>query len=113
MVSTNMETVDTKMTTMKTSIVADGPMRFATSEEYQARRRELQQSVAARYAAQMAEAGFFRRLFIRYLRNREFRREVRKITPSPHSLWFGVLANPPTESSHRGEQADDTHTSGD
>jgi hypothetical protein len=53
---------------MKNSIVADGPLRFSTSEEYQARRRELQQTVVARYAAQLAEAGFLRGLFIRYLR---------------------------------------------
>jgi len=74
---------------MKNSIVEDGPQRFAGSEEYQARRRELEQSVEARYAVRIAEAGFSRRLFLRYLRHREFRHELRKITPSPHSLWLG------------------------
>lgn len=78
---------------MKNSIVADGPMRFAASKEYQARRSELQRTVAARYAAPLAKAGFFRRLFIRYLRHREFQRELRKITPSPQSLWLGLRAN--------------------
>jgi hypothetical protein len=74
---------------MKNSIVADGPLRFSVSEEYQMRRRELQQTVAARYAARYADAGFFRRLLIRYLRYREFRQELRKITPSPQSCWLG------------------------
>jgi len=35
------------------SIVADGPLRLAASEEYQARRREVRQTVAARYAAEL------------------------------------------------------------
>ena len=72
------------------SIVADGPLRLAASEEYQARRREVRQTVAARYAAQFADAGFFRRLFIRYMRFREYQRELRKITPSCQSCWFGT-----------------------
>ncbi|MCI0540163.1 MAG: hypothetical protein L0Z50_33575 [Verrucomicrobiales bacterium] len=88
---------------MKTSIVADGPRRFATSKEYQARCRELQQSIAARYAARFAEAGFFQRLRLRYLRHREFLRELRVIAPSPHSLWFGVLT-PRREGDKREEQ---------
>src|SRR6185436_19428313 len=92
---------------MKNSIVPDGPLRFALSEEYQTRRRELKQTVAARYAARFAEAGFFRRLLIRYLRHREFRHELCKITPSPQSCWFGVFTR---EASHSGEQRDDSHT---
>lgn len=84
---------------MKNRIVADGPVRFATSKEYQARRRELQKTAAARYAAEFAEAGFFRRLFIRYLRHREFQRELRTITPSVQSVWFGALGSCQTQAS--------------
>src|SRR4051794_3904346 len=87
--------------TMKHSIVADGPRRFAASEEYQARVRQLRQAVTAKYAVGFGRAGFFGRLFIRYLRHREFQQELRKITPSPQSCWF--IASSRTESSPRGE----------
>lgn len=75
---------------MSNAIVADGPMRFAKTEAYRARVRAVEQAVAARYATRLAEAGFLRRLLIRYMRYRELRRELTRITPSPLSCWFGL-----------------------
>ena len=90
---------------MKNSIVADGPMRFAESKEYQERRSGLQRAVAAKYAAELSEAGFFRRLYIRYLRQQEFQRELDKITPSPQSSWFGLLASRDLRSNGKAKTA--------
>lgn len=41
----------------------------------------------ARHAAELAEAGFFQRLLLRWRIAREFRRERRKIEPSAGSLY--------------------------
>jgi hypothetical protein len=72
---------------MNNQFVADGPERFAESESFQSRRRALWRQVEGKHATELARAGFFRRLAIRYLRFVEFRRELRKITPSPESCW--------------------------
>ena len=84
-----------KVLAMKQCIAADGPERFAKNAEYLARRAELQEAVEAKYAAQLAEAGFFRRLLLRYARRRELRRELRKITPSAQSCWLQPLDGTP------------------
>jgi len=55
--------------------------------EFQARVRELHESIQARHAAELAAAGFFRRLLLGWRIAAEFRRERRKIEPSPGSLY--------------------------
>lgn len=77
---------------MKECIAADGPERFAKSAGYLARRAEVQEAVEAKYAAQLAEAGFFRRLLLRHAQRRELRRALSKIAPSAESCWLGVKA---------------------
>ncbi len=91
---------------MKTSIVADGPFRFARTVEHQKRRRELAQAIVAKYARQLAEADFFRAIWIRHRMRQELRREWRKMAPSPHSLWFGLLSPRRTQPSP-GQHAKD------
>ncbi len=93
---------------MKDSIVADGPLRFAESEEYQKRRRELKQALAARYASRLEAAGFLRRLLVRCQRHREFRRELRRISPSPQSCWFGLFASRRAGERRRDDRRDDS-----
>jgi hypothetical protein len=80
---------------MKLGFVSDGPLRFALSEEYQARCRELRSKVAKSYAAELSKAGFFRRLLVRYRMHKEYQREVSEITPSAQSLWFGCFIASP------------------
>ena len=77
---------------MKSHIVADGEFRLRQSKEFQARLRELRESIRARHAADLAEAGFFRRLFLRWRIAMELRRERRKIEPSPQSLYSSHIA---------------------
>ena len=72
---------------MKSGIVEDGESRLVESKEFQARLRELRASVHARHAAEMAEASFLGRLVLRWRIAAEFRRERRKIEPSPSSLY--------------------------
>ena len=72
---------------MKTRFLADGESRLRGGLEFQARLRELRESIQARHAAELAAAGFFRRLLLRWRIAAEFRRERRKIEPSPGSLY--------------------------
>jgi hypothetical protein len=72
---------------MTSRIVADGEFRIRQSKEYQARLQELRESIRARHAAEIAGAGFLRRLILRWRSSAEFRRERRKIDPSPQSLY--------------------------
>lgn len=77
---------------MKPGIVNDGESRLRSSLEFQARLRELRDSVRARHSAEMAEAGFFRRLVLRWRMAAEYRRERRKIEPSPRSLYSSHIS---------------------
>ena len=77
---------------MGPKIVADGPWRLRRSPEFQARLRELRESIEARHATELAEAGFVRRLILRLRIAAEFRRERRKIEPSPGSLYHSQIA---------------------
>jgi hypothetical protein len=61
--------------------VADGNERLRQSPEFQARLRQLQETVRARHAAEFAEAGFLRRIVLRWRIAAEFRAERRKIAP--------------------------------
>ena len=72
---------------MKSGIVEDGESRLRESKEFQARLRALRESIRARHAAELAEAGFSRRLVLRWHIAAEFRKERRKIEPSPYSLY--------------------------
>ncbi len=74
---------------MKSRIVSDGEVRLRESSEFQARLRELRESIRARHADELTKAGFFGRLVLRWHIAVEFRRERRKIEPSPQSLYSG------------------------
>ena len=76
---------------MKPRFVADGESRLRRSPEFQARLRDLLESIQARHAAELAPAGFFQRLLLRWRIAAEFRRERRKIEPSPGSLYSSQL----------------------
>lgn len=76
---------------MKPRFVADGGWRLRQSPEFQARLRELRESVRARHAAELAKAGLFRRLVLRWRIASEFRRERRKIEPSLKSLYLSHM----------------------
>ena len=77
---------------MKPRFVADGESRSRRSPEFQARLRALRDTIRARHAAELAEAGVFRRLVLRCRIAAEFRRERRKIEPSPGSLYSSQIA---------------------
>jgi len=77
---------------MKSGIVEDGESRLRSSPEFQARLRALRESVRARNAAELTGAGFFRRLMLRWQIAAEYRRERRKIEPSPHSLYSSHIS---------------------
>ena len=67
---------------MKQNFVEDGPRRLAASEEFQAQCRELREKVTAKYSAELSNAGFIRKFFVRYRRHKEYQRELEAITPS-------------------------------
>lgn len=77
---------------MKSRIVSDGESRVRGSPEFQPRLRELRESVRERHAAELAGAGFFRRLVLRWRMAVEFRAERPKIEPSPGSLYSSRMA---------------------
>ncbi len=59
--------------------------------EFKARLRALRQSIAARHATELAEAGFFGRLILHWRIAVEYRRARRKIVPSAHSLYVSNI----------------------
>jgi hypothetical protein len=73
-------------------IIADGPWKLRKNPDFHARLRELRASIQARHAAEMAKAGFFGRLILRWQIAAEYRRERRKIVPSPHSLFVQQMS---------------------
>jgi hypothetical protein len=77
---------------MKSGIVEDGESKLRSSPEFQARLRELRDSIRARHSAETAEAGFFQRLVLRWQMALEYRRERRKVVPSPHSLYSSHIS---------------------
>ena len=77
---------------MKPRIVADGEWRLRRSPEFQARLRELRESIHARHAAELAAAGFIQRLVLHWRIAAEFHRERRKIVPSAGSLYSSRIA---------------------
>ena len=53
-------------------------------------RRRILAKIEEKYREELAQAGYFRRLFIRWQKNQELARELAKLKPGPHSL--GVKA---------------------
>jgi hypothetical protein len=72
---------------MKTKISVGGPRRFAQTAEQQRRLAELRREIAACYAAELSRAGVFRRCVLHWRQAAEFRRERRKLEPSPAALF--------------------------
>ena len=72
---------------MKPHIVSDGAARLRGSPEFQARLRQLRETIRARHAAEFAAAGVIRRLVLRWRMAAELRAERRKIEPSSGSLY--------------------------
>jgi hypothetical protein len=72
---------------MKSKIVADGAARSRASEEHQARLRALRAEIEMRHAGEWAQAGFLRRMVLRWRLAAEFRRERKQMEPSPQSLY--------------------------
>jgi hypothetical protein len=77
---------------MKDRIVVDGARRLRASLEFRTRLRELREEIRARHALELKDAGFFRRLVLRWRIASEYRRERRKIVPSNHSLYIGHVS---------------------
>lgn len=74
---------------MPLRIVADGASRFSQDPQLQAQLAQLLASIRARYTAELAATGFFRRWLIRRRIAAEFRRERARLLPSPHALYLG------------------------
>ncbi len=72
---------------MQLRIVANGKLRLRQNKMFQVRLQALHDSIKARHAAELANAGLFRLLVLRWRIASEFRRERRKIEPSPYSLY--------------------------
>jgi hypothetical protein len=98
--------------TMKLGFVHDGPLRFVLSEEYQTRYRELRSMVAAKYTAELSNAGFFHWFLVRYQMHKEYQRAVSEITPSAQRLWFGCFITSPGDQakSHESENGEKTRS---
>jgi hypothetical protein len=60
--------------------------RFRQHETQQARMRELRKTIEARYAEQLATAGWWKRICLWRLINVEYRREAERVGPSPYAL---------------------------
>jgi hypothetical protein len=76
---------------MKHRIAEGGGWRLRSSPEFQARLRNLRNSIRTRHSAELAKAGFFLRLVLLWQMALEYRRERRKIVPSPYSLYGGGI----------------------
>lgn len=76
---------------MKPRIVADGDLRLRRSSEFEVCLRQLLDSVRTQHAAELTEAGFFRRFVLSWRIAAEFRKERRKIEPSPRSVYSSQI----------------------
>ena len=72
---------------MKQAIVSDGSFNHEYSRETQEKLRALRERIQARYADQIASAGIVKRFLLWLIIEREFRRERKKILPSPQTLY--------------------------
>ena len=73
-------------------ITADGSGRVVRNPAMQARLRELTESIQTSHAAELAKAGFFRRILLRWRMAAEYRKEKRRMLPSPQSLYSSRIA---------------------
>lgn len=64
---------------MKSRFVADGESRLHECPEFYDRLRTLRESIEARHATELAEAGFLRRMKLRWRIAAEYRRERKKL----------------------------------
>lgn len=78
---------------MNSNIVADGRKRLDRSPEFQARLRELEKSIQSRYASELAKADCVHRVVLRWRMFIEYRRERRKLAPSPDSLFSNQMGS--------------------
>ena len=77
---------------MKSMIVADGAARLIRGKKFDGRLQGLRDSIRARHESELADAGFFARLVLRWRMAAELRRERRKIEPSAYSLYSNKMA---------------------
>jgi len=69
---------------MKSHFVYDGRLRLPENRK---RLAQLKTEVWARHQGELAKAGFFQQIKLRWRISREYRTECRKIVPSPYSLF--------------------------
>lgn len=72
---------------MGAHFVADGDCRFEDSESFRTQLNALRDEIRARYAEQLSTAGFLRRMNLKARMALAFRRERRRLLPSPHALY--------------------------
>ena len=70
---------------------AGGEANLKESTEYREKMRRLRDSLYERYAGELAKAGFFRRLILRWRIAAEYRRERQKIGPSSQALYSSAI----------------------
>jgi hypothetical protein len=73
---------------MKLGIVADGESRVLNSFEFELKRRILRRRIEVAFSARLAAAGFFQRWLVRFEMEKEYRRELRRISPSSQALYI-------------------------
>jgi hypothetical protein len=69
-------------------LIADGWDRLVSTPEMQARWKQLQGEVAARYADRLTQAGFFQRALVRWSMWRDLQSEWEAMLGSPDYLLF-------------------------
>jgi hypothetical protein len=68
--------------------VVDGLERLLRSPEFQAKRAAIEAQVREEHAAELAAtADYWRRVAVEEQIDREVRRRLASVTPSPYSLW--------------------------
>ncbi len=75
------------MSQLGASFVADGFSRYTATSEHGEYRVALRVWLAEIYAPSLAEAGIFRRIYLRWLLRREFEHLWRELTPSEECYW--------------------------
>ncbi|MBX3437636.1 MAG: hypothetical protein KF861_09110 [Planctomycetaceae bacterium] len=72
---------------MHARFLPDGESRRRQSQEFRDCVADLRASIQARYAAELVEAGFLRRLILRWKVAAEFRKERKKLELPPQTLY--------------------------
>jgi hypothetical protein len=84
--------------------VADGRERLLADPETQKQIADATRRVAEKYQGALAEAGFWKRLWLRWRMYREINREVEKIAPS-RGLYAAAGLNEPQNKTLDAEDA--------